>query len=100
MSPPRARPIRRQAERSDVAAEGSAPVPAARRSRQNPGGAVAQAMIALLQNAGAWPFPLLSILILIVMGSILEGAAAQEPGQIAHGRDSICALRQAGRPNA
>lgn len=57
-------------------------------------------MIALLQNAGAWPFPLLSILILIVMGSILEGAAAQEPGQIAHGRDSICALRQAGRPNA
>ena len=38
--------------------------------------AVAQAMIALSQNAGAWPFLLLSILILIVMGSILEGAAA------------------------
>ena len=33
-------------------------------------------MIALSQNAGAWPFLLLSILILIVMGSILEGAAA------------------------
>ena len=38
--------------------------------------AVAQAMVALSQNAGAWPFLLLSILILIVMGSILEGAAA------------------------
>ena len=38
--------------------------------------ALAQAMIALSQNAGAWPFLLLSILILIVMGSILEGAAA------------------------
>ena len=38
--------------------------------------AVAQAMIALSQNGGAWPFLLLSILILIVMGSILEGAAA------------------------
>ena len=38
--------------------------------------ALAQAMIALSHNAGAWPFLLLSILILIVMGSILEGAAA------------------------
>jgi len=38
--------------------------------------ALAQAMIALSQNGGAWPFLLLSILILIVMGSILEGAAA------------------------
>jgi len=38
--------------------------------------ALAQAMITLSQNAGAWPFLLLSILILIVMGSILEGAAA------------------------
>jgi tripartite ATP-independent transporter DctM subunit len=37
---------------------------------------LAQAMIALSQNAGAWPFLALSILILIVMGSILEGAAA------------------------
>ena len=33
-------------------------------------------MIALSQNAGAWPFLLLSIAILIVMGSVLEGAAA------------------------
>jgi tripartite ATP-independent transporter DctM subunit len=38
--------------------------------------ALAQAMIALSQSAGAWPFLLLSIVILIVMGSILEGAAA------------------------
>ena len=38
--------------------------------------ALAQAMIALSQDAGAWLFLLLSILILIVMGSILEGAAA------------------------
>jgi tripartite ATP-independent transporter DctM subunit len=38
--------------------------------------ALAQAMIALSQNAGPWLFLLLSILILIVMGSILEGAAA------------------------
>jgi tripartite ATP-independent transporter DctM subunit len=38
--------------------------------------ALAQAMIALSENAGAWPFLVLSILILIVMGSILEGAAA------------------------
>jgi len=38
--------------------------------------ALAQAMIALSQTGGAWPFLLLSILILIVMGSILEGAAA------------------------
>jgi tripartite ATP-independent transporter DctM subunit len=38
--------------------------------------ALAQAMIALSENAGAWPFLFLSILILIVMGSILEGAAA------------------------
>ena len=37
---------------------------------------LAQAMISLSQNAGAWPFLTLSILILIVMGSILEGAAA------------------------
>jgi tripartite ATP-independent transporter DctM subunit len=37
---------------------------------------LAQAMIALSQNVGAWPFLALSILILIVMGSILEGAAA------------------------
>ena len=38
--------------------------------------ALAEAMVALSQNAGAWLFLLLSILILIVMGSILEGAAA------------------------
>jgi tripartite ATP-independent transporter DctM subunit len=38
--------------------------------------ALAQAMIALSEHAGAWPFLILSILILIVMGSILEGAAA------------------------
>ena len=38
--------------------------------------ALAQAMIALSENAGQGPFLLLSILILIVMGSILEGAAA------------------------
>ena len=37
---------------------------------------LAQTMIALSQNAGAWPFLALSVLILIVMGSILEGAAA------------------------
>jgi tripartite ATP-independent transporter DctM subunit len=37
---------------------------------------LAETMIALSQNAGAWPFLVLSILILIVMGSILEGAAA------------------------
>ena len=37
---------------------------------------LAQTMITLSQNAGAWPFMALSILILIVMGSILEGAAA------------------------
>jgi tripartite ATP-independent transporter DctM subunit len=37
---------------------------------------LAQTMIGLSQNAGAWPFLALSILILIVMGSILEGAAA------------------------
>ena len=37
---------------------------------------LAQAMVALSQNAGPWLFLLLSILILIVMGSILEGAAA------------------------
>jgi TRAP-type C4-dicarboxylate transport system permease small subunit len=84
---------------ADVAAVGSVMIPAARRSRQNPGGAVAllaasaqslafiltlqqfpqalaQAMVALSQSAGAWPFLLLSIFILILMGSILEGAAA------------------------
>jgi tripartite ATP-independent transporter DctM subunit len=38
--------------------------------------ALAEAMIALSQNAGPWVFLLLSIAILIVMGSILEGAAA------------------------
>ncbi len=38
--------------------------------------ALAQAMIALSQDAGASPFLILSIAILIVMGSILEGAAA------------------------
>jgi tripartite ATP-independent transporter DctM subunit len=38
--------------------------------------ALAQAMVALSQTAGPWLFLLLSILILIVMGSILEGAAA------------------------
>jgi len=38
--------------------------------------ALAEAMVALSQNAGPWLFLLLSILILIVMGSILEGAAA------------------------
>jgi tripartite ATP-independent transporter DctM subunit len=37
---------------------------------------LAHMMIGLSQNAGAWPFLALSILILIVMGSILEGAAA------------------------
>ncbi len=37
---------------------------------------LAQTMIALSHNAGEWPFLALSILILIVMGSILEGAAA------------------------
>jgi tripartite ATP-independent transporter DctM subunit len=38
--------------------------------------ALGQAMVALSESAGVWPFLLLSILILIVMGSILEGAAA------------------------
>jgi tripartite ATP-independent transporter DctM subunit len=38
--------------------------------------ALAQAMIALSENAGQWPFLILSIVILVVMGSILEGAAA------------------------
>ena len=38
--------------------------------------ALAEGMVALSQNAGPWLFLLLSILILIVMGSILEGAAA------------------------
>jgi tripartite ATP-independent transporter DctM subunit len=38
--------------------------------------ALAEEMVALSQNAGSWLFLLLSILILIVMGSILEGAAA------------------------
>jgi tripartite ATP-independent transporter DctM subunit len=38
--------------------------------------ALAEWMVALSQNAGSWLFLLLSILILIVMGSILEGAAA------------------------
>jgi tripartite ATP-independent transporter DctM subunit len=38
--------------------------------------ALAEAMVAMSQNAGPWLFLLLSILILIVMGSILEGAAA------------------------
>jgi tripartite ATP-independent transporter DctM subunit len=38
--------------------------------------ALAETMVALSQNAGPWLFLLLSILILIVMGSILEGAAA------------------------
>jgi tripartite ATP-independent transporter DctM subunit len=38
--------------------------------------ALAEAMVALSQNAGPWVFLLLSIAILIVMGSILEGAAA------------------------
>jgi tripartite ATP-independent transporter DctM subunit len=38
--------------------------------------ALAEGMIALSQNAGPWMFLLLSIAILIVMGSILEGAAA------------------------
>ena len=38
--------------------------------------ALAEEMIALSQNAGPWMFLLLSIAILIVMGSILEGAAA------------------------
>jgi tripartite ATP-independent transporter DctM subunit len=37
---------------------------------------LAEAMVALSQNAGPWVFLLLSIAILIVMGSILEGAAA------------------------
>ncbi len=38
--------------------------------------ALAEEMVALSQDAGSWLFLLLSILILIVMGSILEGAAA------------------------
>ncbi len=38
--------------------------------------ALAEEMVALSQNAGPWVFLLLSIAILIVMGSILEGAAA------------------------
>ncbi len=38
--------------------------------------ALAEAMVALSQSSGPWLFLLLSILILIVMGSILEGAAA------------------------
>jgi tripartite ATP-independent transporter DctM subunit len=38
--------------------------------------ALAEEMVALSQNAGSWLFLLLSMLILIVMGSILEGAAA------------------------
>ena len=38
--------------------------------------ALAQEMVALSQNGGPWLFLLLSILILIIMGSILEGAAA------------------------
>jgi tripartite ATP-independent transporter DctM subunit len=38
--------------------------------------ALAEGMVALSQNAGPWVFLLLSIAILIVMGSILEGAAA------------------------
>jgi tripartite ATP-independent transporter DctM subunit len=38
--------------------------------------ALADAMIALSQTSGTWVFMLLSILILIVMGSVLEGAAA------------------------
>jgi tripartite ATP-independent transporter DctM subunit len=38
--------------------------------------ALAEEMVTLSQNAGSWLFLLLSILILIVMGSILEGAAA------------------------
>jgi tripartite ATP-independent transporter DctM subunit len=37
---------------------------------------LAEAMIELSSSAGAWLFLLLSILILIVMGSVLEGAAA------------------------
>jgi tripartite ATP-independent transporter DctM subunit len=38
--------------------------------------ALAEGMVALSQNVGPWVFLLLSIAILIVMGSILEGAAA------------------------
>ena len=38
--------------------------------------ALAQEMVALSQKGGPWLFLLLSILILIIMGSILEGAAA------------------------
>src|SRR6202007_3465308 len=38
--------------------------------------ALAQAMIELSHRAGSWMFMLLSIAILIVMGSVLEGAAA------------------------
>jgi TRAP-type C4-dicarboxylate transport system permease large subunit len=37
---------------------------------------LAEAMIALSATSGAWVFLLLSIAILIVMGSVLEGAAA------------------------
>ncbi len=38
--------------------------------------ALAQAMVELSHSAGSWMFMLLSIFILIVMGSVLEGAAA------------------------
>jgi tripartite ATP-independent transporter DctM subunit len=38
--------------------------------------ALAEAMVTLSQNSGPWLFLLLSIVILIAMGSILEGAAA------------------------
>jgi tripartite ATP-independent transporter DctM subunit len=38
--------------------------------------ALAQAMVDLSHSAGSWLFMLLSILILVVMGSVLEGAAA------------------------
>jgi tripartite ATP-independent transporter DctM subunit len=38
--------------------------------------ALAQAMVELSHSAGSWMFMLLSIAILIVMGSVLEGAAA------------------------
>jgi tripartite ATP-independent transporter DctM subunit len=38
--------------------------------------ALAEAMIALSHTSGVWLFMLLSIVILIVMGSVLEGAAA------------------------
>lgn len=38
--------------------------------------ALGELMVGLSQSSGTWPFLLLSIALLIVMGSVLEGAAA------------------------